>query len=369
VALITSAIAGEVDPTVVESPPYTAVIECGPGVKADVAKGARPELIVVVPITTPPSKNCTLPVAVNGVTPTVKVTVCPRVDGLALAVSVSEEVALTTSAIAGEVDPAVFESPPYDAVMEWFPCIKAEVENVAAPEATTPVPITIPPSRNCTLPVALDGVMATVKVTVCPGLDGLSLAVSVSEEVALITSATAGDVDPKVFESPTYTAVMECVPGVKADVEKAVPEPAVLVPISTPPSRNCTLPVAVGGVTPTMNVTVCPGVDGLALDVSVSEEVALITSAIGGEVDPKMCESPLYAAIMVCVPGVKAEVEKVAAPELTVLVPIAVPPSRNVMVPVAVDGLTVAVNVSACPAVAGLALDARATEEEATFTV
>jgi hypothetical protein len=120
---------------------------------------------------------------------------------------------------------------------------------------------------------------------------------------------------------------------------------------------------------PTPKITACPAVEGLKFAASVSEEIALITSAIAGEVDPKTCESPLYAAIMECVPGVNPDVEKVATPELTVLVPIAAPPSRNVMLPVAVDGLTVAVNVTDCPDVAGLALDVRATEEEATFTV
>lgn len=262
------------------------------------------------------------------------------------------------------------ESPPYATVIECVPCVKADVEKVAAPELIVLVPITTPPSRNCTLPVAVDGVTATVKVTVCPRVEGLGLDVSVSEEVALITSAIAGEVDPTVFESPPYTAVIECVPCVKADVENvAVPALTAPVPIATAPSRNWTLPVAVDGVTAAVKVTACPSVEGFALDVSVSEEVALINWAIAGEVDPKTCESPLYAAVMECVPGVNPDVEKVATPELTVLVPIAAPPSRNVMLPVAVDGLTVAVNVTACPDVAGLALDVRTTEEEATFTV
>jgi ribosomal protein S5 len=362
-------IAKEVAATNEESPPYDAVIECVPGDKADVEKVAAPELTVLVPITTAPSRNCTLPVAVDGVTAALKVTVWPTEDGLGFEVSDSDGIALITSVIAGEVDPALLESPAYVAVIECVPCVNAVVEKIAEPELIVLVPITTVSSRYCTLPVAVDGVMATEKVTVCPTVDGFALAVSVSEEVALITWAIAGDVDPTVVESPPYTAVMECVPCVKADVEKAVGEPIVLVPITAPPSRNCTLPVAVDGVTVTVKVTVWPSVAGFALDVSVSEEAALITWPIAGEVDPNTCESPLYAAMMECVPGVKAEVEKVAAPELTVLVPIAVPPSRNVTLPVAVDGLTVAVNVTACPAVAGLALDPRATEEEAIFTV
>ena len=140
------------------------------------------------------------------------------------------------------------------------------------------------------------------------------------------------------------------------------------VPIATPPSRNRTLPVAVDGVTAAVNVTACPRVDGLALAVSVSEEVALITWAIAGEVDPTVFESPPYEALRDCVPDAEKEVVKTATPETTEALPIGMPLFKNWMAPVAVDGLTPAVNVNACPAVAGLALDVSVTEEIA-FTV
>jgi hypothetical protein len=50
-----------------------------------------------------------------------------------------------------------------------------------------------------------------------------------------------------------------------------------------------------------------------------------------------------------------------------VAVPITAPLSKNCTLPVAADGVTVAVNVIACPTVVGFALEARATEE-AVFT-
>jgi hypothetical protein len=179
------------------------------------------------------------------------------VEGFELDTSATEDTFSTFSEIAGEVAALKEESPPYAAVIECVPCVNAEVEKVAAPELIALVPITAPPSRNWTLPVAVDGVTATLRVTVCPTVDGFALDVSVSEDVALITSATAAEVDPTVVESPPYTAVIECVPCVNAEVEKvAAPELIVPVPITTVPSRNCTLPVAVAGATATLKVTV-----------------------------------------------------------------------------------------------------------------
>ena len=40
--------------------------------------------------------------------------------------------------------------------------------NEAEPFARVPVPSTVAPSRNCTVPVAVDGLTVAVKVTVAP---------------------------------------------------------------------------------------------------------------------------------------------------------------------------------------------------------
>jgi hypothetical protein len=78
--------------------------------------------------------------------------------------------------------------------------------------------------------------------------------------------------------------------------------------------------------------------------------------------------SPPYAAVIEWVPEVSAEVEKVPTPEIIDAVPIDAPLSLNWTVPVAVDGVTVAVNVTAWPAVEGFALDVTSTEDAAFTT-
>jgi len=55
--------------------------------------------------------------------------------------------------------------------------------------------------------------------------------------------------------------------------------------------------------------------------------------------------------VIECVPAVANDVESVATPELSVPVPSEVVPSRKVTVPVAVEGETVAVNVTLAPVV------------------
>ena len=59
--------------------------------------------------------------------------------------------------------------------------------------------------------------------------------------------------------------------------------------------------------------------------------------------------SPPYDAVIECDPPVKVEMLNVAFPPLIVPVPSVALPSANVMVPVAVEGKTVAVNVTEEP--------------------
>ena len=72
--------------------------------------------------------------------------------------------------------------------------------------------------------------------------------------------------------------------------------------------------------------------------------------------------SPPYAAVRLCVPGVRAEAWKAALPLASVPVPSVVVPSRNVTVPVGEpdEELTVAVRVTACPISDGFADDVTA---------
>ena len=62
------------------SPLYVAVIECVPTVSVAAVRDALPPLRATVPRESAPSKNCTVPVAVEGDTVAVNVTDWPYVD-------------------------------------------------------------------------------------------------------------------------------------------------------------------------------------------------------------------------------------------------------------------------------------------------
>ena len=64
-----------------ESPPYCAVIECGPPASVLVVRVAMPLLMVPVPSDAAPSWRVTVPVAPD-VTVAVRVTFAPKVEGL-----------------------------------------------------------------------------------------------------------------------------------------------------------------------------------------------------------------------------------------------------------------------------------------------
>lgn len=71
--------------------------------------------------------------------------------------------------------------------------------------------------------------------------------------------------------------------------------------------------------------------------------------------------SPLYIAVIECVPIVRFESDIEAAPDVSGAVPMVCAPFLNVIVPVANAGTTRAVNVTAVPTVAGLADEATVT--------
>ncbi len=137
--------------------------------------------------------------------------------------------------------------------MECDPCAKVELANVATPAFSVPVPSVVTPSLNVTVPVAvpLPGETAAtvaVNVTDWPDTEGFAEDVSVVVVLAWFTVCDrAADVLVKKFVFPPYTAVMECEPTAKDDVEKvAWPAPfSVPVPMVAAPSLNVTVPVAV----------------------------------------------------------------------------------------------------------------------------
>jgi len=118
--------------------------------------------------------------------------------------------------------------------------------------------------------------------------------------------------------------------------------------------------VAADGDTVAVKVTGCPVRAGLSLDVNVIVVAALFTVCeSGGDVLPVWEPSPLYCAVMECVPTASVDVENVATLlPFSVDEPSVMAPSMNVTVPVAPDsGLTVAENVTCCPNADGLSDD------------
>jgi hypothetical protein len=77
--------------------------------------------------------------------------------------------------------------------MECGPTASAAVLNVAVPPDRLPVPRTVAPSLNVTVPVAVDGVTVDVKVTEVPYVDGLRLDVTTVVVAAGSTSCARGD--------------------------------------------------------------------------------------------------------------------------------------------------------------------------------
>jgi hypothetical protein len=121
-----------------------------------------------------PSLNVTLPVAPEGDTVAVNVTLCRYVDGFKLELRVVFVPAWSTVWVnAGEVLPLNVLSPLYAAVIECEPPVRLEVAKAAAPLASsTDEPSVVLPSLNVTLPVGVldpdDVVTVTVNVTDCP---------------------------------------------------------------------------------------------------------------------------------------------------------------------------------------------------------
>ena len=143
-------------------------------------------------------------------------------------------------------------------------------------------------------------------------------------------------------------------------------DPAVIVtavPRGEVPSRNCTVPVAEGGVTAAVNVTAWPAIEELTEELTVTPAVTLLTvCAKAAEVLALELASPLYAAVMECVPTAGLVLVKRAEPALTGTgLPKGVEPSENWTVPVTEAGVIFAVKVTACPAREGFKEEASET--------
>jgi hypothetical protein len=100
-----------------------------------------------------------------------------------------------------------------------------------------PVPRTVAPSRNVTVPVAPAGAVA-VNVTDSPTVDGLADEASVISGAVLTTvTATAGEVAGLLLVSPGVDAVISSVPSGRVVVVIVACPPTIgAVPISVDPS-------------------------------------------------------------------------------------------------------------------------------------
>jgi len=160
-------------------------------------------------------------------------------------------------------------------------------------------------------------------------------------------------------------AVSECVPtaSVVTGLAATPPETATGPGMAVAPSKNCTLPTALLGVTVEVRVTVEPAITGLAgvaaraVVVTVAgTEVTVYATAV--DVDPVKFAAVvgMNLAVNACVATVSALVVRDAVPaETAAAAPRFVAPSRNWTVPTAELGVTVAVSVVEVPRTTGLA--------------
>ena len=158
--------------------------------------------------------------------------------------------------------------------------------------ATPPTKVAAPSARvpdlNVTDPVGTPEVVAVtvaLNVTDSPTVDGFSDELSAVLVVVLFTTCdTAAEVLAAWLASPLYATVTLCVPTVSADVASdAAPPAKFCVPNVAVPFLNATVPVGVPpeiDVTVALNVTLCPKLEGFALDVTVVAVVYLLTVSV-----------------------------------------------------------------------------------------
>ena len=147
----------------------------------------------------------------------------------------------------------------------WDPTINVLVVRVARPPFKVPVPMTVGPSKNVTVPVAPAGVVA-VKVTDWLTIEGSREDVTTTVGAALTTvTTTEGEVAGLLLASPGVLAVIGSVPrGRLLIVMVATPPMIGAVPIGVEPLEKVTGPDTPGG-TVSVIVTGVPAV-GLFVD-------------------------------------------------------------------------------------------------------
>ena len=151
-------------------------------------------------------------------------------------------------------------------------------------------------------------------------------------------------------------------------VRVAVPEDRATVPSGEPLSVKVTEPVGEVPVTVAVKVTDCPNVEGLALEVSAVVEATTPTAWDSESDEVALTASPEYVASMGWLPTTSELVVRVATPAASGTVPSGEPSSVKVTEPMGEMPVTVAVKVTDCPNVDGLALEVRSVVEETSAT-
>jgi hypothetical protein len=188
-------------------------MEWSAGVNDELDSVARPKLNVAVPIVVAPSRKVTVPVGVpvpgnTALTVTVKITTCPKTAGFTDELTAVElENLFTVWVSTFEMLLLKFESPAYEAVIVWFPTVRAEVTKAALPELSVRDPKVVDPSRKVTIPVGVrrdpTAVTVAVNVTVILKNEGLTDVVRVVELDDLFTVwVIAGEVLLPKLASP-----------------------------------------------------------------------------------------------------------------------------------------------------------------------
>jgi hypothetical protein len=307
-------------------------------------------LSATVPSTVVPSRKVTVPVGVGEVDDTVAVKVTEPFIICAPAVCERTVVvgSLPTTCDSGaEAAVELAVSPPYVAVMVWVPIVKVEVDRIAIPPLTVPVPRTVEPSRKVIVPVAAEGTVA-VKVTAWFSAAGLAeeLSVTVGAPIATVT-VVAGDVAALLVAVAATEAVMGLEPiGRLGTVIVATPLTTVAVPSTVEPLEKVTGPVTPDG-TVSVIVTGVLG-EGLEFETDGGGRTGVVLSTVtvvAGEVAALLVEVSATEAVIGLEPMGRLGTVMVAVPLTTGAVPIGVVPLEKVTGPVTPGG-TVSVIVT-----------------------
>ena len=251
-------------------PEYDAVTLLVPAGSEEVANVAfPPDNVTGEPKLPPLIRNCIVPVADDGDTIAVKVTDFPNIIEVAFELKVVVEETCIGFTVNTNVPLALEKSvvsPRYFATISWLPTDNDDVINVALPPDIVPVPNIVDGvvllSLNCTVPVADDGDTIDVKFTDLPNIIDVAFELKEIVVEALFTVCTSIPLTLGLFfASPRYLATILCDPTEREYMENVVLPvmPSVPVPMVVGGlvlvSLNCTVPVALLGVTKAVNFT------------------------------------------------------------------------------------------------------------------